>query len=221
MWNGKVPKDAQVTYLEMKDGGVVDRGGHFVCDSLRGENVNAGKVSSEEVESASIICTGTVTAESVSANSVVGVSLTGTLTSGTQTGITGVGTQTQDLDMGGNNVTNANGVTAGFVKQVYALIQQQEPVGYGNGMKLERHKTRLLDVSDSSTLASGQSSFTNDTENDTTTSHISAVLSVTAQSLTFKLQHYSEKTMAAFGLGITTQTGELEVYGELRIRKIG
>ena len=77
---------------------------------------NAGSIEAETVE-----------AGSVEANTVSGTTITGTLSSGVQAGITGLGTQTQDLDMGGNNI-----VTGGL-KQVYAHIQDQKPQNTSGG----------------------------------------------------------------------------------------
>lgn len=83
-----------------------------------------------------------------------------------------------------------------------------------------RHKLRLRNTDDSTTVGNGKSSYANNSQSDGSHSEVATVFTITAQK-DFELQHYVENTSATFGQGVATSSGEVEVYANVEIWRYG
>lgn len=86
------------------------------------------------------------------------------------------------------------------------------------GLQVARHRCRLYNVSDSSTELVGSNSLaTTSNQNDST---IVGCFTI-SESKDFILEHYTEFAVAASGLGSRVDDGEVSVFSEIIIKKVG
>jgi len=83
---------------------------------------------------------------------------------------------------------------------------------------VNRHQTRLYDVTNTSALRSGTSEYANATSNVQTRSFGWHRVTITANT-TYAIQHRCQSTAGANGLGIEANFGEPEVYSVVQIYK--
>ena len=87
--------------------------------------------------------------------------------------------------------------------------------------KVNRHKSRLQNIADSTTEAEGTSAYTDSPDNVTTTSIGAKVITV-ASAKAFEIQHYAQATASSNGFGVNSEvSGHNSVYTLVKIHKIG
>lgn len=84
------------------------------------------------------------------------------------------------------------------------------------GTSAGRHKLRLRNVTDTTTVLVGSSALVDEAQTD---SFLSGRFTIAA-SKALELQHYTALTQATNGLGVETNAGEVEVYAELEFWKV-
>lgn len=83
---------------------------------------------------------------------------------------------------------------------------------------VSRHKAALYNVTDASYAAYGTSEFAWASDNDTTRSKISAVITI-AGSKAFEIRHQCETTAATYGFGFSSNFSVTEIYTRVEIYK--
>jgi len=85
----------------------------------------------------------------------------------------------------------------------------------------QRNKVRLRNITDSTTDIVGTSEYTDasSNENTQTVSNMSGLVTI-AGTKVFELQHYTSNTVATYGRGDPTSSGEVEVYSRIKIYKV-
>jgi len=87
--------------------------------------------------------------------------------------------------------------------------------------KVDRHFSRLQNITDSTTEVEGTSVFTNDADGISTTSIGASVTTITSAKV-FEIQHRCTVTKSASGFGIQSSvSGSNSVYTLVKIHKIG
>ena len=95
------------------------------------------------------------------------------------------------------------------------LIQWDAPA-----YRVNRHLSRLYDVTNTTTIEFGQSAFTQQTSDITTNSSGSAVVTITANTA-YKIEHQCQTTQSSNGFGVeTNRTADCERYTRVTITKV-
>ena len=136
---------------------------------------------------------------------------------------TGGGTFTQDdWQTRGLNTSILNEITGASLATNQITLPAGTYIieGYGIGFRCDEHKTRLRNITDSTTDAVGSNCFSNDTADYTTNASSFRIKLTIAGTKVFELQHRCTDTHATEGLGRAANVGEVEIYSELFIEKL-
>lgn len=138
--------------------------------------------------------------------------------SGTDGGSVTVGDNDRDL-----NTVLYNGITDAALSsnQITLPVGTYEIKARAPKSGFLRHRAKLVNVTDSVTTLVGSNAYnssgTVQSQND---SFIRGVFTI-ASTKTFKVVTYSQESRATFGLGVAIANGDIEVYTDVWIRKIG
>lgn len=91
---------------------------------------------------------------------------------------------------------------------------------WSTGYKVNNHRARFRNITDSSTTVLGSSSSSNTTDGDNTLSIGKGIVTI-ASTKTFELQYRVASTQSSNGLGIATSFGDDEIYADVWIEKLG
>jgi len=87
--------------------------------------------------------------------------------------------------------------------------------------KVDRHSSRLQNITDSTTEELGTTEFTNDADGAITRSIGASVLTLTGAKA-FEIQHYAQRTFASYGFGLNSSISNINsVFTLVKIHKIG
>jgi len=100
-------------------------------------------------------------------------------------------------------------------------VEFEAPATSVNAAANNHHKTRLRNITDASAPVVGASAIAglNLVETTCTVSKGAGPFTIAAPKV-FELQHYTSVTIAATGLGAPTSSGDIEVYGSIKIWKV-
>ena len=110
---------------------------------------------------------------------------------------------------------------------IVSISSNQFTLGAGNYLieatapayKVNRHVTRLQNITASTTVQFGSAQYADDADNVTNNSVLVARVSITG-STTFEIQHRAQNTRATFGFGVDTSfTGVDSIYTVVKIFK--
>jgi hypothetical protein len=138
-------------------------------------------------------------------------------TSGTQAGDFTSGAwqtrvlNTEDNDTGSNSALSTNQFT--LDAGTYTIFCRAP------AYKVNGHKTKLYNISDTADVIIGSSAFADSASNVTTDSIIIGLFTITSAKV-FEIQHRGTTTQAANGFGNSTTFGVSEVYTSVELRKV-
>jgi len=137
--------------------------------------------------------------------------------SGTNGGSSSAGDNTRDL----NTILVNNISGSSLLANQFTLSSGTYWVeGLSVGRRSDRHRNFIYNVSDSATELIGINSEAENAQSSSTTAMVSGLITI-ASSKTFELRHRIFTAVSTSGLGLALTTGDVEVYSDVKVWKVG
>ena len=126
--------------------------------------------------------------------------------------------QTRDLNTELDDPSNIVTIASNqFTLQAGTYLVEWSAPAY----KVDRHSSRLQNITDSTTEVLGTTEYSNDAETIITRSMGASVLTITGAKA-FEIQHYGAITRASYGMGLNSNISNINsVFTLVKIHKIG
>jgi hypothetical protein len=128
-----------------------------------------------------------------------------------------------------NTLSDPSGIVTSLASNQFVLpageyyIEANAPAVSANAVDVSTHKAKLRNITDSTDLIMGTTSFSDSSSapsnGSLTYSYIAGVISISSAK-TFEIQHRTSATAATVGFGIAAAFGDDEVYTVVKIQKI-